>query len=231
MLGVLDTRISASHYGQASSLGVQRHSQEHSLDVLLSALRVFYSQYDGVDWIAHIVRSVVGLIQPHLRNSNATIGNWRELLITQPRLYLQLVIAVDLSLGNGAFPARGDFPFELNGLFTADVSLPSKLPSTRRLESEMKAQAPNYEANTNEDPKAHMFPQLIWDSHFADVGDSASVKHAPKAIVPKDEIIHTPLAMIWEAPREICNAGLAWADLFLESIDATSDSEDCRSKG
>lgn len=75
-------------------------------------------QYDGVDWVARLVRYLVDLVQDDLSFTTAgsSVNDWGELLAVKPRTYLRLSLAMDLSMSSGRFPEKKDFLARLDGL-------------------------------------------------------------------------------------------------------------------
>lgn len=87
-------------------------------------MKIYWPQYNGVDWISDIVRYIVGLAQlddVQLRHRESSI-DWTDVFAFQPGLYLRLALALDLSLNKGRFPQDIDFPQGLRGLFSVECS-------------------------------------------------------------------------------------------------------------
>lgn len=96
-------------------------------------MKAMHLQYDGVDWVARLVRFLVDLVQDDLAfhnnsNNNTTtaaaaatnstttsVTDWAELLAVRPRTYLRLSLAMDLSMSSGRFPDKKDFLARLDG--------------------------------------------------------------------------------------------------------------------
>lgn len=101
-------------------------------------MKTMHLQYDGVDWVARLVRFLVDLVQDDLafhnnnNNNNTTttaaasannnttttttsVTDWAELLAVRPRTYLRLSLAMDLSMSSGRFPDKKDFLARLDG--------------------------------------------------------------------------------------------------------------------
>ncbi|KAJ3543637.1 hypothetical protein NM208_g3468 [Fusarium decemcellulare] len=117
VLNILDMKLSSpmTHSSNLSSNNTQQH-----LNLLIQVMRAYWSRYDGVDWVSEIIRHISGLVQldgSEIRRSNS-ITNWADVFAFQPRSYLRLVLALDLSLSKGRLPQDGDFPLKLRGLFT-----------------------------------------------------------------------------------------------------------------
>lgn len=87
-------------------------------------MKAMHLQYDGVDWIARLVRFLVDLVQDDLAytggtagdSSSSSVADWAELLAVKPRTYLRLSLAMDLSMSSGRFPDNKDFLARLDGL-------------------------------------------------------------------------------------------------------------------
>lgn len=67
-------------------------------------------QYDGVDWVAKVIRKLIDLVQDEATASTTTVGrrvtDWSELLIAKPRTYLRMSLAMDMSMSSGRFPDK-----------------------------------------------------------------------------------------------------------------------------
>lgn len=73
-----------------------------------------HSQYDGVHWVAKLVRYLVELVQNDLTlSAGRSAASWAELLTFKPRTYLRLALAMDLSMSSGRIPDHEDFPARL----------------------------------------------------------------------------------------------------------------------
>lgn len=70
-----------------------------------------HNQYDGVHWVAKLVRYLVQLVQNDSRISagGRKAASWAELLTFKPRTYLRLALAMDLSMSSGRIPDQKDF--------------------------------------------------------------------------------------------------------------------------
>lgn len=89
-----------------------------SNDTLIDVIKAMHVQYDGVDWVARLVRYLVDLVQDDLAFTTAgsSVNDWAELLAVKPRTYLRLSLAMDLSMSSGRFPDKKDFLARLDGL-------------------------------------------------------------------------------------------------------------------
>lgn len=85
-------------------------------------------QYDGVDWVARLVRFLVDLVQDDLSFTTAgsSVTDWAELLAVRPRTYLRLSLAMDLSMSSGRFPDKKDFLARLDGLRLGRTARPPR---------------------------------------------------------------------------------------------------------
>lgn len=98
--------------------------KQHQGDTLIEIMKIYWLQYDGVDWVSKIVRHIVDLAQlvrPKVKSSNSTI-NWTDIFAFRPSSYLRLVLTLDLSLSKGRLPQDSDFPHNLRGLFDVNIS-------------------------------------------------------------------------------------------------------------
>jgi hypothetical protein len=62
--------------------------------VLVEVIKTLYLQYDGVNWVATLVKDAV----ENMQATTGSITNWADLLINQPQHYAGISLAVDLSL-------------------------------------------------------------------------------------------------------------------------------------
>lgn len=94
-LYVLDARLSGSDdYNQGTKM--------HGLGVLVDAMKTYYSQYHGVEWVAKIVRGVSQ--QVAALGSEDSPTNWSELLTRHTDRYVRLTLALDWCLRDGSCP-------------------------------------------------------------------------------------------------------------------------------
>ncbi|KAF3771370.1 hypothetical protein M406DRAFT_248577 [Cryphonectria parasitica EP155] len=96
-LQVLNTHLSAA-----------RQAPNHA--TLIEVIKVLHIQYDGVDWIARLVRYLVDLVQADPAFANGeNVTDWAELLAVKPESYLRFSLALDLSMNSGRFPDKNEF--------------------------------------------------------------------------------------------------------------------------
>lgn len=101
-LHVLNTHLSTSDR-QASSSGT-----------LIEVMMTMHNQYDGVHWVAKLVRYLVELVQNDSRlSAGRKAASWAELLTFKPRTYLRLALAMDLSMSSGRIPDHEGFAAQL----------------------------------------------------------------------------------------------------------------------
>ncbi|KAH6975703.1 fungal-specific transcription factor domain-containing protein [Ilyonectria destructans] len=103
------------------------------LKVLLEVMTTYFRQYDGADLVVdagrHIMDGVplVGLgavINPELND----LSLWKDILEQNPKLYLRLVLAVDLSLSKERLPVELDFPTSIQNLSHGGLSRAETVP-------------------------------------------------------------------------------------------------------
>lgn len=99
-LYILDIRLSISDNNH-------RNITLRQLGILIDAMKVYYPQYDGVEWVAKVVRDVVQHLDPLWVTNSPT--NWTELLTLRPSHYLQLSVVLDWSLRRGRCPNNDEF--------------------------------------------------------------------------------------------------------------------------
>ncbi|KAF7556014.1 hypothetical protein G7Z17_g1754 [Cylindrodendrum hubeiense] len=97
---------------------------QQQLNVLIQFMKVYWPRFDGIDWVSEIIRHIVSLAQlddSKVQRKNSSI-NWADIFVFQPRSYLRLVLALDLSLSKGRLPQDWDFPVKLRGLFSFNAN-------------------------------------------------------------------------------------------------------------
>lgn len=84
---------------------------------LIDVMKLLHLQYDGVDWVARVVRYIVDLVQgdPAI-GADGNVTDWAELLAVRPRTYLRMSLAMDLSMSSGRLPDKKDFLGRLDGV-------------------------------------------------------------------------------------------------------------------
>lgn len=88
--------------------------QAPSSETLIEVMMTLHSQYDGVHWVAKLVRQLVELVQnDSALPAGGSVANWAELLTFKPRTYLRLAVAMDLCMSSGRVPEQKDFPARL----------------------------------------------------------------------------------------------------------------------
>lgn len=95
-------------------------ARKHQANVLIQAFETYWSLYDGIDWVAEIVRHVIS--SSTLRQSSFS-ANWADSFAFQPTSYLRLALALDLSLSKGRLAQDRDFPASLTRLDPTDTSV------------------------------------------------------------------------------------------------------------
>lgn len=100
------------------NLHLSSASATTSPNTLIDVLRTMHPQYDGVDWVARLVRYLVDLVHqdPAFATGPAKVADWAELLVVNPTTYLRLALLMDLSMSTGRIPDRKSFLARLEGL-------------------------------------------------------------------------------------------------------------------
>lgn len=70
----------------------------------MEAMRSLQVQYDGVDFVAKVIRQLIDLVQDDA--ASTAVADWAELLTVRPRTYLRMSLAMDMSMSSGRFPNR-----------------------------------------------------------------------------------------------------------------------------
>lgn len=93
-------------------------SNQKDLSILMETMRSFLPQYDGVDLIKETVKHAADLAHTAggaLSKDSATpTTTWAQILVGNPRLYLRMIMSIDLSINKGRLAEEEDFP---EGLF------------------------------------------------------------------------------------------------------------------
>ncbi|KAM6513191.1 hypothetical protein FALCPG4_015653 [Fusarium falciforme] len=127
-LGVLGAKFS-SHQSTNGSLDslAERH---HHLTILFRAMEIYKPQYDSVDFVRDMVKSIVAEAQSNIPPETApgsqrtSLSGWTDVLENHPNVYLRLITALDVFLKKSEPPEEEDFPGHLRRL-----SLTSSYPS------------------------------------------------------------------------------------------------------
>ncbi|EPE06210.1 fungal transcriptional regulatory protein [Ophiostoma piceae UAMH 11346] len=108
--------------------------KQHSLNVLIEAMKTYQPQYDGVDWVSETIRHIVNLAQldgPAGAKSNMTEpcsntapSDWTDILASNPSWYVRLALTMDLALSKNRMPEERDFPASLRGMFSNSGFIP-----------------------------------------------------------------------------------------------------------
>ncbi|KAH8664821.1 fungal-specific transcription factor domain-containing protein, partial [Ilyonectria robusta] len=91
------------------------------LNLLIEAMRVYESQYEGVQWVGETIQFIMELPQLSSLVDNISqpnkkwslcppLATWTDILACQPNCYLQLALTMDFSFSQGRLPGNGDFP-------------------------------------------------------------------------------------------------------------------------
>ncbi|KAH6975738.1 fungal-specific transcription factor [Ilyonectria destructans] len=127
-LGVLGAKFS-SHQSTNGSLD-SLAEQHHHLTILFRAMEIYKLQYDSVDFVRDMVKSIVAEAQSNILPETApgsqptTLSGWTDVLENHPNVYLRLITALDVFLKKSESPEEEDFPGHLRRL-----SLTSSHPS------------------------------------------------------------------------------------------------------
>ncbi|KAH6972022.1 fungal-specific transcription factor domain-containing protein [Ilyonectria sp. MPI-CAGE-AT-0026] len=123
VLNILDVKLSPPprpEPDQPQALGIT----QQQLNIFIQFMKVYWPRYDGVEWVSEIIRHVINLAQldeSKVRRKTSSIS-WADIFAFQPRSYLRLVLALDLSLSKGRLPQDWDFPIKLRGLFSFNAN-------------------------------------------------------------------------------------------------------------
>jgi hypothetical protein len=94
---------------------VARAKRSNRLNSLIKAIRIFHSQYDGVEWLSSVLKKA---LQPdesaHIDEDRAR--EWRWELEKKPISYLKITFTVDFSLSKSRFAEESDTPAYLDEL-------------------------------------------------------------------------------------------------------------------
>lgn len=121
-LHVLNTHLSAS---------AARHTPTSG--TLIEVMMTMHSQYDGVQWVAKLVRHLVEIVQSDSTlSAGRNAASWAELLTFKPRTYLRLALAMDLSMSSGRIPDHKDFPAHLEAKVLRSLAGPERVIYTQQ---------------------------------------------------------------------------------------------------
>lgn len=111
-LNILTAKLSSTENGARPPSAVK----QHHLNLLIEVMKGFWRQYDGVDWLSDIIRHTITstqLDESKLKESSNSDIDWADVLASQPKSYLRLVLALDMGLSKGRLPKDVDFPDNL----------------------------------------------------------------------------------------------------------------------
>lgn len=90
---------------------------------LIEVMKSLQVQYDGVDWVAKMIRQLIELVQEDATSAvGRTVTNWSELLTLKPKTYLTMSLALDMGMSSGRFPDRETLKARLNVSETNQIS-------------------------------------------------------------------------------------------------------------
>ncbi|KAH7311233.1 hypothetical protein B0I35DRAFT_481224 [Stachybotrys elegans] len=114
---VVTARLRAAN----TSLGID-DSNHKNLSVIMETIKSLFPQYDGADLIKETVKYAADLAHAGqaLSNDSAPPTSWTQILIGDPRLYLKMVMSIDLSINKGRLAEEDDFPPGLFGNMCLD---------------------------------------------------------------------------------------------------------------
>lgn len=118
-LNALDIYLSTTSSSALDAISKCKTSE--GAKIFIEAIRTLHPQYDGVDWMANIVRSAVHVVQENPNSPKEAFTKWTDLLVFQPRRYLQLSIVMDLGFRNGKIPGREDIPAHFKDMVNIEL--------------------------------------------------------------------------------------------------------------
>ncbi|CAG9977395.1 unnamed protein product [Clonostachys byssicola] len=164
VLQILDVALAPPECNSRIDGSMVSARKEHRLNILLQAMKSFKLHYDEADWVKEIVRHAVklapvGKMGQWLPTSMKPFENWTSMLVSEPRSYLRLVLAIDLSLSKGRLSQESDFPTRLRGESLAVHSSPVR--------KAISVKAPTgIRDGEAADPEAIMSPQVGGPQYF-----------------------------------------------------------------
>ncbi|KAH7109730.1 hypothetical protein B0J13DRAFT_600602 [Dactylonectria estremocensis] len=92
------------------------------LNAVIQTMKIYYPQYDSVDFVINAVRHIAGLVsleylQPTMGAGTNYSYGWMEIFSSNPNLYLRLALTIDLGLSQGRLPQEEDFPARIAGTY------------------------------------------------------------------------------------------------------------------
>ncbi|UPL02999.1 hypothetical protein LCI18_013933 [Fusarium solani-melongenae] len=128
MLHVLDSKLSPSpintHNDKSTEFEAQALAHQHRLNTLIKVMKASRPQYDGVDFVAEVIRHVIDLVKVSKVPDDGPSGQsddrfsftgWTDMFTLAPRLYLRLVVSLDIGFSNARLPLDADLPCSLRG--------------------------------------------------------------------------------------------------------------------
>lgn len=124
ILNVIEDKCCEPAFQFQSRLDEDASTKGHQSDILVTAMKVYQSRYDSVDWIYDIICYIVDLVMPK-PDDEFTSFDWIDILAFRPALYLRLMLSVDICLSKGRFPHHDELPDRLDDASPPDIDIPS----------------------------------------------------------------------------------------------------------
>ncbi|KAG7110769.1 Cutinase transcription factor 1 beta like protein [Verticillium longisporum] len=104
LLHTLDFMLRPRHSTTADIM-----AKEERLKVLIDAMRMYRTFYDGIDWISGAVRQAANLARPDdtsIEGSGAT--SWIDICFHHPSLYMRLALTLDMAVSEARVPQKSE---------------------------------------------------------------------------------------------------------------------------
>jgi hypothetical protein len=103
----------------------QMDTRRRHLEVYVDAMKLYRKKYDGTEEVSEIIEQILADAEPQTRSicarPRSTLAcrnlvmssksrDWGDILSQNPKLYLRLTLALDMSFSRGKFPHDCDFP-------------------------------------------------------------------------------------------------------------------------
>jgi hypothetical protein len=100
-------------------------TRRRHLEVYVDAMKLYRKKYDGTEEVSEIIEKILADAEPQTRRicarPRSTLAcrnlvmssksrNWGDIFSQNPKLYLRLILALDMSFSRGKFPQDCDFP-------------------------------------------------------------------------------------------------------------------------
>lgn len=116
------THKKEDYYANPGEERQDKSTKQQRLHVLVRAMRIFHSQYNGTEWFTAIVEQVIRFVQAiRLDQKNPERGKRDGI---DSKLDLALLLAIDICLSKARYPTDGDIMITVERIFGKDAKGP-----------------------------------------------------------------------------------------------------------